>query len=48
MAECLFCRIASGELEAAIVYQDDSVVAFRDTNPRAPVHILIIPRKHIS
>jgi len=48
MAECLFCRIASGELEAAIVHQDDRVVAFRDTNPQAPVHILIIPRKHIS
>jgi len=48
MAECLFCRIASGELKAAIVYQDDSVVAFRDINPRAPVHILIIPRKHVS
>ena len=48
MAECLFCRIASGELAAAIVYQDDRVVAFRDINPRAPVHILIIPRKHIS
>lgn len=48
MAECVFCRIASGELEAAIVYQDDRVVAFRDINQRAPVHVLIIPRKHVS
>ena len=47
MAECIFCRIAAGGIPAAIVYQDDMVVAFRDINPKAPVHILAIPRKHI-
>jgi histidine triad (HIT) family protein len=45
---CLFCKIASGELEGDIVYQDKSVVAFRDINPQAPHHILVIPRKHIA
>lgn len=45
---CLFCRIASGELESDIVYQDETVVAFRDIHPQAPQHILIIPRKHIA
>jgi histidine triad (HIT) family protein len=45
---CLFCKIASGELESDIVYQDRSVVAFRDIHPQAPHHILVIPRKHIA
>jgi histidine triad (HIT) family protein len=45
--ECIFCRIAGGKLPAEIVYQDDTVVAFKDVHPKAPVHILIIPRKHI-
>lgn len=45
--ECLFCRIAAGELPAEILHQDDQVVAFRDINPAAPVHILIVPREHI-
>ena len=45
---CLFRKIASGELNSEIVYQDDAVVAFRDINPQAPQHILIIPRKHIA
>lgn len=48
MTECLFCKIASGVIPGDIVYQDDEVVAFRDINPQAPVHILIIPREHIS
>ncbi len=47
MADCIFCKIASGEIPAQIVYKDDEFVAFRDINPQAPVHILIIPRKHI-
>jgi len=47
-SECLFCRIERGELDADIVYQNDSVIAFRDINPQAPTHILIIPRKHIA
>lgn len=46
--ECLFCRIAAGEIPATIVHQDDDAVAFRDINPQAPVHILVIPRRHVS
>jgi histidine triad (HIT) family protein len=44
---CPFCRIAAGEFPATIVYQDDSVVAFRDIAPRAPTHILVVPRRHV-
>lgn len=47
MADCLFCGIAGGEIPADVVYRDDSVLAFRDIDPKAPVHILIIPRKHV-
>ncbi len=45
--DCIFCKIASGEIPAKIVYQDEKAVAFEDINPQAPVHILIVPRKHI-
>ncbi len=45
--DCIFCKIAAGEMKADIIYDDDKVVAFRDINPQAPIHILIIPRKHI-
>ncbi len=45
---CLFCRIRDGEIPADIVYRRDGVLAFRDIDPRAPVHILVIPEKHIS
>lgn len=45
--DCLFCKIAAGELPAEIVYEDDAAVAFRDINPIAPLHLLVIPRKHI-
>jgi histidine triad (HIT) family protein len=45
--DCLFCKIAAGEMDADIVFQDDEVVAFRDINPQAPTHILIVPRRHI-
>ena len=48
MAECLFCGIASGAIPGDIVYRDESVLAFRDIDPKAPVHLLIIPRKHIA
>jgi histidine triad (HIT) family protein len=48
MADCIFCRIASGEVPAQIIYQDELVVGFRDLNPQAPVHVLLIPRKHVS
>jgi len=47
MDDCLFCRIASGEIPASIVRQDDELVAFNDINPQAPLHALIIPRRHI-
>ena len=46
--ECLFCKIVSGDINADIVYEDDNVLAFRDINPQAPTHVLIIPRKHIA
>ena len=47
-AECIFCRIATGEVPAEVLYQDDEVVAFRDMNPVAPTHVIIIPRVHIT
>lgn len=46
-ADCIFCKIINRELDADVVYSDDQVVAFKDINPAAPVHILIVPRKHI-
>lgn len=45
---CIFCAIATGAVAADIVYQDDLVVAFRDIAPQAPVHILVIPRRHLA
>ena len=48
MDNCLFCNIVAGEIPADIIYEDDSIIAFRDINPQAPVHILIIPKSHIS
>ena len=44
---CIFCRIAEGQIPSDIVYQDDEFIAFNDIHPQTPVHILIIPRKHI-
>lgn len=46
--ECLFCKIAAGEIPSAEVYSDDEFYAFRDINPAAPSHVLLIPRKHIA
>lgn len=46
--DCLFCRIARGEIPSNKIYEDDEVLAFRDINPRAPVHFLIIPKKHVQ
>jgi histidine triad (HIT) family protein len=46
MDECIFCKIAEKEAESAVVYEDDSIIAFRDINPAARVHVLIIPKKH--
>lgn len=48
MSDCLFCGIVDGKVKANVVYQNDRVVAFKDINPKAPVHVLIIPRKHIA
>jgi histidine triad (HIT) family protein len=46
-APCLFCRIARRDLDAEILFEDEDVLAFRDVNPQAPVHILLIPKRHI-
>ena len=46
--DCLFCRISAGEIPADILHQDERCVAFRDINPQAPVHVLIIPREHMD
>jgi len=48
MMDCIFCKIAVGQIGANVVFEDDRVLAFRDLNPQAPVHVLIIPRKHIE
>ncbi len=44
---CMFCAIADGELPSTVVYEDDEVLAFRDIAPRAPVHVLVVPRRHL-
>lgn len=46
--DCLFCKIAQGELGTTLIYEDEDIVAFEDIAPQAPTHILCIPRKHIS
>lgn len=46
--DCIFCKIASGDIPSDIVCEDDALVAFRDINPQAPVHIQVIPRQHIE
>lgn len=46
--DCLFCRIVRGEIPATVVHKDDHVVAFRDINPQAPVHVVIVPREHVA
>ncbi len=48
MADCLFCKIRDGEIPADIIYKDDDMLAFRDIHPKAPVHFLVIPRRHIE
>ena len=48
MTDCLFCKMVSGEIKPDTVYEDDEILAFRDINPMAPTHILIIPKKHIA
>jgi histidine triad (HIT) family protein len=44
---CLFCRIVAGEVDATLVHEGDDVIAFRDVDPRAPTHVLVIPRRHV-
>jgi len=48
MENCLFCKIVAGDIPSSKVYEDDTVLAFRDIAPQAPVHILVIPKKHIA
>ena len=48
MADCIFCKIAAGEIPSKKAYEDDQILAFYDLDPQAPVHILIIPKEHIS
>ena len=47
MTDCLFCKIVAGQIPGTVVHQDDTLVAFRDINPQAPLHLLIVPRRHI-
>lgn len=47
-SDCLFCKILAGEIPADIVYESDTAIAFRDINPQAPTHVLVIPRRHIA
>ena len=48
MTDCLFCKMVTGEIQPDVVYEDEDVLAFRDVNPQAPVHVLVIPRTHIA
>ena len=48
MSDCLFCRIIAGEIPAGLIHQDEELVAFKDISPQAPLHVLIVPRKHIA
>jgi histidine triad (HIT) family protein len=47
MSDCIFCKIASGEIQAKRIFEDDDMLAFHDITPQAPVHFLVIPKKHI-
>lgn len=48
MSDCLFCKIVAGEIPSDIMYEDDKIIAFRDINPKAEIHLLVIPREHIA
>lgn len=48
MSDCLFCKFVSGELQADVVFDDDDVMAFRDINPQAPMHVLVVPKQHVA
>lgn len=47
MTDCLFCKMVAGEIKPTVVYENDHVLAFRDIHPRAPTHVLVIPKQHI-
>lgn len=46
--DCLFCKIVAGEIPSDRIFEDDAVIAFRDINPRAPTHVLVVPRRHVA
>jgi histidine triad (HIT) family protein len=46
--DCLFCRLVAGEIQATVVRSDERTLAFRDINPQAPIHVLVVPREHVS
>ena len=48
MSDCLFCRIVSGEIPAQKIFEDDDILAFKDIHPQAPIHFLVIPKRHIE
>lgn len=48
MTDCIFCKIAAGEIPATVVYQDDEILVFEDINPKAPIHLLLIPKQHMA
>ena len=48
MSECIFCRIVAKEVPSRLVYEDDAVIAFNDLNPQAPLHVLVVPRRHVG
>lgn len=48
MSDCLFCKMVAGEIKPSVVYEDDAVLAFRDINPQAPTHVLVVPKQHLS
>ena len=48
MADCIFCKIAKKEIPSTVVYDDEQVIAFKDLEPQAPVHVLVIPKKHVE
>ena len=48
MPECIFCRIVAKEVPSRLVYEDDAVIAFNDLNPQAPLHVLVVPRRHVG
>ena len=48
LSDCIFCKIAKGEIPSEVIYEDDKIVAFNDVNPQSPIHFLVIPKEHIE